>query len=409
MIGISESEIDQALRCYHCGEECDDNTIRINSKYFCCHGCKTVFEILTESGLTQYYQLEKTPGLTQKKRSKNTNFDFLDNPEIQQRLLSFSSKNFQNLYLKLPAIHCSSCIWLLENLKLLEEGILDVKVNFSKKEALISYNPQLLSLKELALLLDMIGYPPEIKLQNEATGKRDVAGESLAIKVGVAGFCFGNIMLLSFPEYLGFTGEFSLGLKHVFSYLSLLLAFPVVIYCSRDYYISAYKSLKSGFVNIDVPITLGITVLFLRSTYEIVFDVGLGYMDSLAGLLFFLLIGKWLQAKTYEGLSFERDYKSYFPVSVTKLKNGESVHVTLKEIKTGDRLYIRNNEIIPADARLLSEEALLDYSFVNGEAAPVTGGKGDYIFAGGREVGKGIEVEVIKKVSQSYLTQLWNK
>ncbi|MDN5213897.1 heavy metal translocating P-type ATPase metal-binding domain-containing protein [Fulvivirgaceae bacterium BMA12] len=408
MIGISGPETDQALRCYHCGEECDDNTIRIDSKHFCCQGCKTVYEILTESGLTQYYQLEKTPGTTQKKRPQNTNFDFLDNPEIQQKLLSFSSDSFQNLYLKLPAIHCSSCIWLLENLKLLEEGILDVKVNFSKKEALVSYNPQLLSLKELAVLLDMIGYPPEIKWQNDTNGKGKRAGDSLAIKVGVAGFCFGNIMLLSFPEYLGFTGEFSRELKYVFSYLSLLLSLPVVFYCSRDYYTSAYKSLKSGFVNIDVPITLGITVLFLRSAYEIVFDTGLGYMDSLAGLLFFLLIGKWLQAKTYEGLSFERDYKSYFPVSVTKIKDGKSGHATLKEIEAGDRLYIRNHEIIPADARLLSEEALLDYSFVNGEATPVAGKKGDYIFAGGREVGKGIEVEVIKKVSQSYLTQLWN-
>ena len=408
MIEISGSGIGQALRCYHCGEECDNNLIKSDSKHFCCHGCKTVYGILNESGLTQYYQLEKNPGPSQKEKPKGTNFDFLDNPAIQQSLLSFSSENFQNISLKLPAIHCSSCIWLLENLHLLKQGILDVKVNFSKKEALISFNPGLLSLKEVVLLLERIGYPPEINLQAGNGKGKNTEGKSLAVKMGVAGFCFGNIMLLSFPEYLGFTGEFTTELKFVFSYLSLLLAFPIVFYCSRDYYLSAFKSLKSGFVNIDVPITLGIVVLFLRSAYEIVSGTGIGYLDSLAGLLFFLLIGKWLQAKTYDGLSFERDYKSYFPISVTKIKDGKPTHVTLKEIGTGDRLHIRNNEIIPSDAKLLSNEAVIDYSFVNGEATPVSCAKGDHIFAGGREVGKGIEIEVIKKVSQSYLTQLWN-
>ena len=408
MIEISGSETGQALKCYHCGEECDNELIKVDTRHFCCHGCKTVYEILSESGLTQYYQLEKNPGRSQKEKSKNTNFDFLDNTEIQQSLLSFSSDKFQNISLKLPAIHCSSCIWLLENLQMLREGILDVKVNFSKKEALISFNPKILSLKEVVLLLERIGYPPEINLRDkEGTGKNS-EGKSLAVKMGVAGFCFGNIMLLSFPEYLGFTGEFTVELKFVFSYLSLLLALPVVFYCSRDYYLSAYKSLKSRFVNIDVPIALGITVLFLRSAYEIVSGTGIGYLDSLAGLLFFLLIGKWLQAKTYEGLSFERDYKSYFPISVTRINNGKPTHITLKEIGTGDRLHIRNNEIIPSDAKLLSNEAVIDYSFVNGESTPVSFHKGDYIFAGGREVGKGIDIEVIKKVSQSYLTQLWN-
>ena len=408
MIEISGSETGQVLKCYHCGDECDDDFIEIGSKHFCCHGCKTVYEILNENGLTQYYRLEKNPGISQKEKPQNTNFDFLDNPEIRQNLLSFSSENFQNISLKLPAIHCSSCIWLLENLRSLKQGILDVKVNFSKKEALVSFNPKTISLKEVALLLETIGYPPEINLSTKEETAKNTNRNSLTIKMGVAGFCFGNIMLLAFPEYLGFTGEFTRGLKFVFSYLSLLLALPVVFYCSSDYYYSAYRSLKSGFVNIDVPIALGITVLFLRSAYEITFDAGIGYLDSLGGLLFFLLIGKWLQSKTYEGLSFERDYKSYFPISVTKIESGKPKHVGLKEIETGDRLHIRHSEIIPSDARLLSDKAVIDYSFVNGESAPVSFRKDDYIFAGGREVGKGIEIEVIKKVSQSYLTQLWN-
>ncbi len=190
--------------------------------------------------------------------------------------------------------------------------------------------------------------------------------------------------------------------------LNILLSLPVVFYCASDYFRSAYSGLKQKFINIDVPISLGIIVLYSRSLFEIISLSGQGYPDSLSGLLFFLLVGRWFQNYTYQGLSFERDYKSYFPLAIYKYDQGALKSIPVKQIEKGNLIMVRNQEIIPADSILKSDFANIDYSFVTGESNPVAKKNGDYIYAGGRQLGEGIDLEVVKPASQSYLTQLWN-
>ena len=162
-------------------------------------------------------------------------------------------------------------------------------------------------------------------------------------------------------------------------------------------------------LNIDIPIALGIIVMFVRSVIDITFDYGQGFFDSLTGLVFFMLLGKLFQQKTYDFLSFERDFKSYFPIAVTKInQNGEEEPCQIYNVKKGDRLIIRNQELIPVDGILISPKTALDYSFVTGEAIPIEKKSGDKVFAGGKQMGGIIEMEVLFSVSQSYLTQLWS-
>jgi Cu+-exporting ATPase len=181
------------------------------------------------------------------------------------------------------------------------------------------------------------------------------------------------------------------------------------VYSASDYYVAAWKSIKARMLNIEIPIALGIVVMFIRSTVDIVFDYGQGFFDSMCGLIFFMLLGKLFQQKTYSFLSFERDYKSYFPIAVTKfLSDGTEMPIQVYDIQKGDRLLIRNQELIPVDGILISEKASVDYSFVTGEAVPIAKKSGDKLFAGGKQLGKVIEMEVLFSVSQSYLTQLWS-
>jgi len=207
-------------------------------------------------------------------------------------------------------------------------------------------------------------------------------------------------MLLSFPEYFGFEGLED-NVRRFMSWLNILLSLPVVFYWASDYFKSALAGLSKKYVNIDVPISIGIIVLFVRSLYEIISQSGPGYLDSLSGLLFFLLVGKWFQNYTYQGLSFERDYKSYFPLAIYKYEGKELVSIPVSNIEKGDRIRVRNQEIIPADSVLISDHASIDYSFVTGESNPVSKKTGDYIYAGGRQVGGSIDMEVVKPVSQS--------
>ncbi|PQJ78226.1 heavy metal translocating P-type ATPase [Polaribacter porphyrae] len=392
--------------CFHCGDSCKDNIIKIDDKNFCCNGCKTVYEIFSENDLTCYYDLQDNPGAIPTEIQGK--YNFLENEDIIEKLVDFNDGNVQIVNLYIPHIHCSSCIWVLENLHKLNKKITTSQVDFPKKTVRVTYNSETTSLKEIVLLLSSIGYEPYISLDDYETGKKKV-DRSLIYKLGIAGFAFGNVMFLSFPEYFQVDGFRLEKYKNIFRWLMFFFSLPVVFYAGNDYFISAYKGLRSKILNIDVPIALGILVLFIRSSVEIIFDLGTGFFDSLTGLVFFLLLGKFFQQKTYNFLSFERDYKSYFPIAVTRIKsNKKEENIQIYDVEKGNRLLIRNQEIIPVDGILINGNAQIDYSFVTGEANPVHKKSGDKIFAGGKQLSGIIEIEVLASVSQSYLTQLWS-
>ena len=392
--------------CFHCGLDCNSTTIEFAKKLFCCSGCKTVYEIFLLNDLTCYYNLQEAPGATPKDIAGK--YDFLNDASIVEKLLEFKDGDVQIITLNIPHIHCSSCIWILENLYKLQAGISSSLVNFGEKTVRITFNKEKVSLKNIVELLNSIGYEPYISLE-QFDGARKHIDRSIYYKLGIAGFAFGNVMFLSFPEYFQVEGFWLEKYKYVFRWLMFAFSLPVVFYAAQDYFISAYKGLRSRLLNIDVPIALGIAVLFLRSTAEILFNLGTGFFDSLTGLVFFLLVGKFFQQKTYAFLSFERDYKSYFPIGITKInKNGteESIHVY--DIEKGDRLLIRNEELIPVDSILIKGNARIDYSFVTGESKAVSKQSGDKLFAGGKQLNGTIEIDVLKSVEHSYLTQLWS-
>ena len=396
-------------KCIHCGEDCGNHPVIWDDKPFCCHGCKTVYQILNEKKLDKYYEIQPMSGIKVEQANVGNKYAYLDLDEIKEKLLGFSDGDISKVTLFIPTIHCASCIWLLENLNTINSGIIASNVNFPQKKATITFNNKQITLRQLVELLVSIHYVPEItldQLDKKTSGK---SSRDLLLKIGIAGFSLMNVMLYNFPEYLPGGEQLSSLFTKFFGYMSFILALPVVFYSANDYYLSAIKGLRHKMVNIDVPITLGIFTLFFQSTYEIFTGQGIGYMDSLVGLVFFLLVGKWYQSKTYEALSFERDYKSYFPVAVTLLKSLKEETIPLSKLKENDHILIRNQELIPADSKLISGEAEIDYSFVTGESLPVNKKAGEVIFAGGRQVGSNIELEVIKSVDQSYLTQLWNQ
>ncbi|MEQ9217397.1 MAG: heavy metal translocating P-type ATPase metal-binding domain-containing protein [Cyclobacteriaceae bacterium] len=396
------------IQCDHCGDLCSTEIITYEDKHFCCHGCKAVYELLESSNLTSYYQNEGLQASKIADRSAlEKKFAYLDHASILEKLVRYQDEHISTISFFLPSIHCSSCIYLLENLPRLNKHIVQSRVNFLKKEATVTFD-HFISLKEVVFLLSGIGYEPTINL-DDAEETVVKPRNNHTVKIAVAGFCFGNSMLISLPEYLDTGFQLEESFRSLFSWINLALMIPVLLFSSRDYFISAYKGIRSRFLNIDVPISMGIATLALRSTYEIAWQVGPGYIDSLTGLVFFLLIGKWYQDKSYQALSFDRDYKSYFPIAATVLKDGKEESAMLADLKPGDVLIIHNQELIPADSILLDGKASVDYSFISGESDLVSKESGERLFSGGRQVGQPIKIELTKSVNNSELTQLWNK
>lgn len=393
------------ISCAHCGDPCNDDAYRDMELHFCCGGCKAVYTLLRDNDLSLFYNIDSNAGLSQR-GIRHERYDYLDDVDIQKVICNYIDDKMCKVWLNLPTIHCTSCLWLLENIGRLNSGIESATVNYLEKKALFQIRTDLISLRELVELLTKIGYPPHIAL-SDSDGRTDKVDRSLFYKLGIAGFVFGNIMLLSFPEYLGLQdGDF--GFSDYIRYINIVLILPVIFYCATDYYKSAYNGLLQKHLNIDVPVSLGITALFAKSIYDIVSMSGPGYLDSLAGLIFFLLIGKWFQKMTYSRIQFDLDYKSYFPIAATILNDEDEQKVSLQKLVPDNIIRVRHGELIPADGRLLSQSADIDYSFVTGEKEPLSVSSGDGVYSGGIIDGAMADICIEKTVNTSYLTQLWN-
>ena len=400
-------EVKTKSHCFHCGEICNDEVVHEHDKEFCCVGCATVYSMLSDSGLSDYYDINLSPGA--RVVSDEALYKVLDNDNIEHDLLQYFDSNIKKVRLTIPTIHCSSCIFLLENLPKIYVPARQSRVSFLKREVDIVFDSNT-GLKELVLFLAKIGYPPEITLANSEGTKKDKKDSGLIRKIAISGFCFGNSMLISIPHYLDVSLSIDEEFRHFFGYFNALLALPVLVFGAQDYIKSAFTSLKHRHINIDVPIALGIIILFSRSFFEVVSDAGVGYFDSFCGLIFFLLLGKWFQSKSYQALSFDRDYSSYFPLGVSKLtkENAEQV-IPVRDVVAGDRLLVHNQEVIPVDSELVEGVANINYSFVTGESTPSIAIEGERIFAGGRHMGSPIQIKALKRVDESYLVGLWNQ
>jgi len=403
--------MNEELKCIHCGNSCGNSPVIFEKNPFCCSGCSTVYQILNTNQLKQYYKIEQMSGIRieEDKIPSIETYSFLDLEKFKSKILTFSESGISKVSFFIPEIHCASCIWLLENLHSMNQGIIQSVVNFPKKEINITFRENEISLRKLVELLVSIHYIPEINQHSIDKQSTDQSDKKLFIKIGIAAFSFMNAMIYHFPQYLPGHEFLEADIRRMFGWLSVALAIPALTYSASDYFLTAYKSLKKGIISIDLPIALGLVMLFIQSLVEIISGKGIGYIDSLTGLVFFMLIGRWYQGKTYQALSFERDYKTYFPLAVTQITQTVNQTIALEDLKAGDRILVRNQEIVPADSILKSEMANIDYSFVTGESMPVAKVAGDFVFAGGRQIGNAIELTIEKEVQQSYLTQLWNQ
>lgn len=397
-----------STQCFHCGDEASGAISDAKRRSFCCNGCLAVCELLEQSGLQDYYILNEHPG---SKHDLNDveEYQALSDPSVAASFVRFRDEAQTHCEFELPQMHCSSCIWLLENLHQVNEGISDSRVDFPHRRLSLRFHNNRLSLPKVAKLLKTLGYAPNVNFFSlEGGDKRRASGSNLGLRLGIAGFSFGNVMLLSLADYFNYASG-NLEFQNFAGGLAVLLSLPVFLFSAAPFWKSAYEAAKRGHLNIDFPITLGIVALFSQSLYEVFLAHGLGYFDSFCALIFFLLIGRLLQEKTYAHLNFERDYRSFFPISVTKIYSGLQRLTPISDLRAGDVVRLRHGELIPADGFLLSMNAEVDYRFVTGESRTRATCRNEAIYAGGRVYGEPIELRLSKAVSQSYLTQLWNR
>jgi Cu+-exporting ATPase len=382
------------VKCDYCGNDCAEDLIVLQQKNYCCYGCATLDDVISKV---------KEAGSEISIKYKQYDLD-----EFFNQLVDYQNETIYKITISLPNIHCSSCIELLEDLPTFYSEIHSATVNFEQRKAILVIEKSL-KLSFVAQLLDDIGYPPQLGIsQKLETESRKLANYNL-FKLAVAGFCFGNIMLFSMPHYFGLhIGEDGFFAK-LFSYLSVVLSLPVVFFSGREYLVSAYKSIRAKRSHLNIPISIGIVTLFVWSLYEIFSQTGIGYLDSLAGFIFFLLIGKWFQTKIYDQVSYQRNVSEFIPLIVRQITDGdEEEWKRLDQLKKGDHIVVKNEEIIPTDGEIVSGNGLIDYSFITGESIPEAVSVGEVVFSGGCQKSGDLVISLSKTPDVSQLWDTWS-
>ena len=399
------------ISCSHCGQSCNQE-ISIDNHFFCCNGCFSVFKIIQEHGLCKYYDFEKLRNKKINRAVAGDKFTFLDNQEIIQKWVKKINEKNYAVEFRIPSLHCSSCIWLIEKLPVIEENILMARVDFERKTILVKFNEQF-SLRKTVELLNSIGYPPQITNSNSLLDNKIIEEKKIfktrLIKLGVAGFCFANIMMMSLPEYFSSKGSDPFISNLPFGWINFVLSLPVFFYCASEFYLPAIKSIRNRFLSIDIPVFIAVLVTFIRSIYELSFGISQGYFDSMSGIVFFMLVGRVLQDRLYQPVSFNKQLDEFIPVSISKINHDNSeTEVPVSSLLIGDKIKLRHDEILPVDSVLISDYALMNESFISGESDPVSYQYGQMIFAGGCNSG-GIAIFKVSEIMNSgYLRMIWN-
>ncbi len=375
---------------------------------FCCRGCESIFAILTAHDLRAFYTGDAAPGLSQQGAGDRPpgRFAVLDDADVASRLIDFDNGRLARVTLSIPAIHCASCVWLLEQLWRFDPGVTRAEVDLMRRSVCVEFRPDTTSLRRIAEQVSALGYEPALTPGEGRTGVPSAA-RRLYLQLGVAGFAFGNIMLFSIPRYAN-GAPLEGGFQRLFDVLNVLFALPVLLFSASDYFRTAWHAVRTRTMALEVPVALGLAVLFGRSIVDMGTGRGEGFMDSFAGLVFFLLIGRLFQQKVFDRVAFDRTFRSFLPLSVqVEHESGLSVR-PIDQLRPGDRIVVRPQEVVPADAILLDERAEVDYTFITGEQTPVPSRFGGTVRAGGRVLDRAIRLRVLREPSHSQLARFWS-
>jgi len=277
-----------------------------------------------------------------------------------------------------PDMHCAGCIAKIENMLPRQPGIRAARVNFSAKTVAVTHATALTE-PDLLRAFDAIGFEAQ-PLLNEAAVERSAALKRLIRALGVAGFAAMNVMLLSVSVWSGADGN----ARNLFHWISALIAVPAVAYAGRPFFTSAFRALRVGTTNMDVPITIGVSLATGMSLYETIIGGPHAWFDGALMLLAFLLAGRVLDEmmRGRAASGAEALVRRTAPGAMRLEADGASAWVSADALQVGDRLMIAAGERLAADGIIEQGESRFDLSLLTGESAPVHAGPGDTATAG---------------------------
>lgn len=393
--------------CGHCGLHVPTSRRdETRSVHFCCAGCETAFHTIHEIGLDDFYalNLERT---MQPARATGRKYEEFDSDVFLSRYAQVSSDRVAEIELYLEGIHCAACVWLLERVPRIHKGVNYIDVNLSRSSARVSWDLKQGSLSTIARTIDALGYPVHPYRGLDRFQARQKEERELLVRIGIAGACAGNVMMIAFALYAGMFGDLSVEHATLFRWASLVITAPAVFISGGVFFRGAWAGLRARTLHMDLPLSLGIAAGFVWGGYNTIRGVGEIYFDSVTTLIFFLLVGRWLQMRQQRrAIDSAEMLNALTPLSARIVEGGQLREVPIEAVFPGTIVEVPSGEVIPVDGKVLNERVQIDTALLTGEAKPQLVNQGETVHAGTRVLDTPLRLEAISSGEETRVGRL---
>jgi Cu2+-exporting ATPase len=382
--------------CLHCGLENFNQQIK-----FCCKGCELAYKIINNLGLQNYYQ---TRLLNQEikalKPEENNQIDISE-------FCNLDEKNCYSINLMIEGLHCAACVWLIENVLKKQPSVTKARVNMTSRKLYLQWNGNKIIGNDLVRLISNLGYrlvPFDKEFLQAVEQKYD---NQIIKSLAIAGFAAGNVMLISIALWANSSAQMGVATRNLLYWISAIIALPAIIYSGRIFAFSAINSIKSGVMNMDVPIFVAIILTSIISVFETINKSEHAYFDSAIMLIFFLLIGRFLDfSARQKAFSITRDLMMLAGTSATVIIDQQHKVVASKNLQKDMILSVVMGEKIAADGIIFKGSSEIDTSIITGESLPKKFVIGDDVFAGMVNLGDALQIKITKTKDETLLAKI---
>lgn len=371
-----------ATACTHCGSPMPGTARDDNAPQFCCTGCSIVYQAIRDNGLSRYYDLAASPAPAKLATSAYQEFD---DPTFHAHHVK-PVRGGASVSLYVEDMRCAGCMWLVEATPQCLAGVRNVRVDFARAKADVEFDPSVISLSAIAQHLGRLGHPVHAFRALESDARRKREDRKMMVRMGVAGAAFGNLMLLAVALYAGVFADMASRDLTIFRWASMLVALPALSFAAAPFFAAGVSSLRSGRLHLDLPLAIGIAAGLIWGSINVLRGVGEIYFDSLAMLVFLLLVSRWLVGRQQrKALLASEVLSTLVPRTahrLASLASTDAVDIPLEGIGKNDYLLVRPGETIPVDGAVALGDSSLDLSMLSGESVPKRVQVGDGVNAG---------------------------
>ena len=398
------------IKCTHCQLEFD-KSVMITEKdnpnlYFCCNGCQGVYHLLKDDGLDSFYDKVGNSKLSPPIADNQDSSSF-DMDSFKQRYIKTTKDGFNSIDLIIEGIHCSACIWLNEKVLSKKEGIIEATINFTNNKAKIIWDEETIKLSTIIDTIRSIGYNAYPYSKSSQDIKATKQKRDYFMRMAVAIFASMNIMMIDIAKYAGFFMGMEKSTLHLVHIAEFIFATPVLFYSGWIFFRGAYFGLKNRIVNMDLLVSSGATLTYIYSLYILLGGKGHSYFDSVAMIITFVLVGKYLEVLGKKSAVDTMDkIRSQIPLEATIIEDGVKRVVSIDSIKVGDIVEVKRGEKATVDGVLIGSSGTFDESSLSGESNPIEKKSGDTIYSGTINVGGVIRYSATKDYANSTLNSI---